>query len=61
MILDSQSETDIEVGVPRVMMKNSFNSVLTATSADICWEHPRQIEQVSWTTENHGDTIEGME
>jgi hypothetical protein len=35
MLLDSQSETEIEVGVPRVAMNDSLHSVLTAISADI--------------------------
>lgn len=33
---DSQSETDVEVRVPRIAMQDSLHSVLTAISADIC-------------------------
>jgi hypothetical protein len=36
MFLDSQSETDVEIGVPRIAMQDSLQSVLTAISADIC-------------------------
>lgn len=36
MLLDSQSETDVEVGVPRIAMQDYLQRVLTAILADMC-------------------------
>jgi hypothetical protein len=57
MVLDLHSEAHIEFGISGMVAKDSLYSVLTAISANVCGEHPRQLEKWGLATEDHGDKV----